>query len=177
MGIPPTTVQEREDLVSAGIVGLIDAVDRYDPVRGVPFEAFARARVRGSILDELRRLDGRGRVFWKRVREGAASASEALDALSLDKLTEIGAEPAGDDCSLQILERDLWEEVAYAVQALPQRERDVIRHYYGASRTLREIGRELGVSEARVCQLHARAIANLRRTLMRPEPALAAGAA
>lgn len=176
MGIPPTTVQERDDLVSAGVVGLIDAVDRFDPSRGVPFEAFARPRVRGSILDELRRLDGRGRLFWRRVREGVAEG-EVVEAISLDRLVETGKEPAGTDASVRILERDLWDDVGYAVRALPERERDVIRRYYGASLTLREIGRELGVSEARVCQLHGRAIARLRHMLTTPEPRLAAGAA
>lgn len=177
MGIPPTTVHERDDLISAGVVGLIDAVDRFDPSRGVPFEAFARVRVRGAILDELRRLDGRGRLFWRRMREGVIDEDEAADALSLDRLVEIGGEPAGLDASVQILEQDLWDDVGYAVRALPQRERDVIRRYYGASLTLREIGHELGVSEARVCQLHARAIAQLRRMLTTPRPALAVGAA
>jgi RNA polymerase sigma factor FliA len=46
-----------EDLVSAGILGLIDAVDKFDPDRGVPFEAYAEFRIRGSIFDELRIMD------------------------------------------------------------------------------------------------------------------------
>ncbi len=177
MGIPPTGVQERDDLVSAGVVGLIDAVDRYDPARGVPFEAYARTRIRGAVIDELRRLDGRGRLHWKRVREGIAIDERNADALSLDRLAESGSEPAVSDASAPVLERDLWNDLGDAVQALPARERDVIRRYYGADRTLREIGHELGVSEARVCQLHARAIAHLRYLLTTPEPALSAGVA
>ena len=178
MSIPPTGVQERDDLVSAGMVGLIDAVDRFDPSRGVPFEAFARVRIRGAIIDELRRLDGRGRLFWKRVRMGEPIAERSADALSLDRLVEIGTEPSVADASEPVLEEDLWHDVGEAVQALPDRERDVIRRYYGASLTLREIGYELGVSEARVCQLHARAIAHLRRRLVTmPERAFVAGAA
>ncbi len=177
MGIPPTTVEDREDLVSAGTVGLIDAVDRFDPDRGVPFEAFARARVRGAIIDELRRLDGRGRLFWKRVREGQAEETSLPKALSLDRLAESGSEPAIADASGLLLERDLLSDVGYALLTLPRRERDIIRRYYGGSRTLREIGRELGVTEARVCQLHARAITHLRGMLMTPERALSVGAA
>ena len=46
-----------EDLISYGTFGLIDAVDRFEPERGLKFETFAVARVRGAILDELRRLD------------------------------------------------------------------------------------------------------------------------
>jgi RNA polymerase sigma factor for flagellar operon FliA len=46
-----------EDLRSAGIIGLLDAIEKYDPSRGVPFEAYAEFRIRGAILDELRLMD------------------------------------------------------------------------------------------------------------------------
>ena len=46
-----------EDLRSTGIIGLLDAIEKYDPSRGVPFEAYAEFRIRGAILDELRRMD------------------------------------------------------------------------------------------------------------------------
>lgn len=177
MGIPATTVQERDDLVSAGTVGLINAVDRFDDSRGVPFEAFARQRIRGAVIDEVRGLDTRGRMFWRRLRKGEVAAETAGAPLSLDRLAENGSEPAVADASAPLLEQDLWDDVGSALQDLPQRERDVIRRYYGGARTLREIGSELGVSEARVCQLHARAIAHLRRSLTTPKPAFSAGVA
>lgn|SRR2546425_4479119 len=177
MGIPPTTVQERGDLVSAGVVGLIDAVDRFDHRRGVPFEGFARQRIQGAVIDELRRLDGRSRVFWKRVREGTADEESMPDAVSLDRLIDAGSEPAGSDMTITLLEEDLWNDVGIAVMTLPRRERSVLQRYYGASRTLREIGSEMGVSEARVCQLHGRAIAQLRHLLTMRDTVLAAGAA
>ena len=46
-----------DDLVSVGVLGLMESVDRFDPSRGVPFETFARHRVRGAILDALRAAD------------------------------------------------------------------------------------------------------------------------
>jgi RNA polymerase sigma factor for flagellar operon FliA len=177
MGIPPTGVQEREDLVSAGVIGLIDAVDRFDHSRGVPFEAFARARIQGAVIDELRRLDGRGRHFWKRVRDGEIDQDAVPAAVSLDRLVEAGSEPSGNDLTSSVLEEDLWNDVGIALMTLPRRERNVLQRYYGASRTLREIGSEMGVSEARVCQLHARAIAQLRRMLTMRGALFAAGAA
>jgi len=48
---------EREELVSYGILGLLEAIGRFDPGRNVKFETYATARIRGSILQELRRLD------------------------------------------------------------------------------------------------------------------------
>ena len=52
----PSSVQ-LDDLISVGVLGLIESLDRYDPTRGVPLETFARHRVRGSILDALRAAD------------------------------------------------------------------------------------------------------------------------
>src|SRR5919202_3963357 len=54
-GLPPSV--DAADLVSYGIFGLIDAVERYEPGRGVKFETYAIARIRGAIVDELRSID------------------------------------------------------------------------------------------------------------------------
>jgi RNA polymerase sigma factor for flagellar operon FliA len=55
--ISPWGCVSQEDLISHAVIGLIDAVDRYDPNQGTPFEGFAMARIRGAVLDALRRLD------------------------------------------------------------------------------------------------------------------------
>jgi len=57
------------DLASYGLLGLIAAIDRYDPGRDVKFETYAIARIRGSILDELRSLDWVPRSVRSRARE------------------------------------------------------------------------------------------------------------
>src|SRR5512137_2215684 len=48
---------ELDDLISAGTFGLMDAIDAFDPGRGVKFETYCSPRIRGSILDELRSMD------------------------------------------------------------------------------------------------------------------------
>ncbi|MEP6850016.1 MAG: FliA/WhiG family RNA polymerase sigma factor [Acidobacteriota bacterium] len=65
--LPPSV--ERDDLYGAGVVGLIDAVERYDASRGVAFTTFAEMRVRGAILDNLRSLDWASRTMRRRARE------------------------------------------------------------------------------------------------------------
>lgn len=65
--LPPSV--ERDDLYGAGVVGLIDAVERYDASRGVAFTTFAEMRVRGAILDNLRSLDWASRSTRRRARE------------------------------------------------------------------------------------------------------------
>jgi len=60
---------ETADLISYGVFGLIDAIDRYDTERGIKFETYAIARIKGAILDELRSLDWVPRSVRSRARE------------------------------------------------------------------------------------------------------------
>lgn len=69
LGIPPTGLLEAEDLVSYGMIGLINAIDRYDPSRGVRFEAFASVRIRGAVIDQLRTLNWLPRSAVSRIRQ------------------------------------------------------------------------------------------------------------
>src|SRR5437588_7666844 len=64
------------DLVSYGLLGLIAAIERYDPERDVKFETYAIARIKGSILDELRAMDWVPRSVRSRAREIERAMSE-----------------------------------------------------------------------------------------------------
>ena len=48
---------EYDDLMSYGVIGLIDAIDKYDPSKNIKFETYASIRIRGSIIDQIRNLD------------------------------------------------------------------------------------------------------------------------
>lgn len=67
IGLPPNV--EFNDLVSYGILGLFDAIEKYDVNQGNKFETYAVTRIRGSIMDELRKLDWAPRLLRKRARE------------------------------------------------------------------------------------------------------------
>src|SRR5438874_4357568 len=67
IGLPH--VLSSEDVISYGVVGLIDAVERYEAGRNVKFSTYAIARIRGSIIDELRALDWMPRQVRKQARE------------------------------------------------------------------------------------------------------------
>jgi RNA polymerase sigma factor for flagellar operon FliA len=69
----------KEELISAGMLGLINALLRFDPQKGVRFETYAQHRIKGSILDELRKID------WvpRSVRRGIRRIEEAKTAASL----------------------------------------------------------------------------------------------
>jgi RNA polymerase sigma factor for flagellar operon FliA len=66
------------DLVAYGLVGLIDAVERYDPARGVKFESFAGLRIRGAILDAMRSLDWVPRAVRDEAREFERTSADLL---------------------------------------------------------------------------------------------------
>lgn len=75
---------DRDELVSAGMVGLVDAVDAYEPERGCRFSTFAAPRIRGAMLDELRRRDEAPRSVRRRQRR-LAETEERL-AVRLNRL-------------------------------------------------------------------------------------------
>ena len=65
-GMPPNV--ELEDLISYGIIGLMDAIQKFDPARSIKFESYAVSRIRGAIFDELRRQDWIPRLVRQRTR-------------------------------------------------------------------------------------------------------------
>jgi RNA polymerase sigma factor for flagellar operon FliA len=69
--LPPSV--DRDDLIGAGVLGLLDAVDKYDPGRGVLFKTYAEMRVRGAMLDSLRGMDWAPRSVRRRAREVEAA--------------------------------------------------------------------------------------------------------
>jgi RNA polymerase sigma factor for flagellar operon FliA len=80
---------EVSELISVGVIGLIDAAGRFKPSLGVPFDAFARRRIHGAMLDSLRDLDWAPRAVRKLRRE--------VDAAILRLRGELGREPEGEE--------------------------------------------------------------------------------
>lgn len=76
LGIPPTSILDAEDLISYGVIGLINAIDRFDPSRGIRFEAFATPRIRGAVIDQLRTLNWLPRSAVTRVRQVESALAE-----------------------------------------------------------------------------------------------------
>lgn len=79
IGLPPNV--EFNDLVSYGILGLFDAIEKYDVNQGNKFETYAVTRIRGSMMDELRKLDWAPRLLRKRAREIDRKCKELEDRL------------------------------------------------------------------------------------------------
>lgn len=184
------------DLVGSGVFGLMDAIDRFEPARGVKFETFAVPRIRGAILDGLRSLD------WvpRSVRARSRAVQDAMARLEVrlarsptdDELAdELGVDPeelqrwlaniavatigpldhvvvmGGDPGPHVVIEdAELRDTMRHEVRRLPERERTVLALYYDEGLTLSEIGDILGVTESRVSQIHTKAVLQLRSRLV-----------
>ena len=208
---------EQADLVSYGIFGLIDAIDKFDPARGFKFETYAISRIKGAIIDELRSIDWVPRSIRAKARaieraysklenelrrspgdaevaaELGVSEEELNSTLSqisfvglvaLDELLAAGnsgsdkggSATVGDTIAdrahdpVEAFESDEMKHLlADAINRMPDRERLVLTLYYYEGLTLAEIGSVLGVTESRVCQIHTKAILQLRARLADPE--------
>ncbi len=84
-----------DDLVNAGIIGLMDALDKYDPDQGLSFEAYAKIRIRGSMLDEIRAMDWVPRSLRQKSNELGKVASQLEHRLSRPPTDEETAEEMG----------------------------------------------------------------------------------
>jgi RNA polymerase sigma factor FliA len=156
-----------DELWSAGAMGLLDAARRFEPGRDVRFETFAEHRVRGAMLDELRRLDHLPRRLRAQVREReelAGLEGLALPPVPLEALADAAPSdaPSAEEDAVRSQQR---AQLAAAIARLPRRLQMVLSLYYVEELKLREIGLVLEVTEARVCQLHREALAALRGLL------------
>lgn len=157
LAIPDGPGWERDDLISWGTIGLIQAVDRYDPARG-RFSTFAAVRIQGAIRDALRALDPAPRG----ARATAPDDPRFAAPLPLAALAE-GQEPTEDGAE----PRDVIAvaRLRAALGDLPERERWVLALGYAGGWGDEQIGRALGVSTSRAVQIRQRALGRLRAAL------------
>ena len=210
VGLPPNI--EQSDLVSYGIFGLIDAIEKFDIERAIKFETYAISRIRGAIIDELRAIDWIPRSVRYKAREverayaslegelhrsptevevaarlgisledlhAIFSQVSYVNVVALDELLTVGGEK-GDKLSLVDTLEDTKAEdpvlafeteetkflLSRAINQLPEREKIVVTLYYYEGLTLAEIGRVLGVTESRICQMHTKAVLQLRAKMI-----------
>ncbi len=85
---------EFEDLVSYGIFGLIDAIDKFDPDKGIKFETYASLRIRGSIIDSIRKLDWVPRTLRQKGKQ--------LDSALLELELALGRKPTDSELAVKL---------------------------------------------------------------------------
>lgn len=183
---------DRDNLEGAGLLGLVEAASRFDGARGSDFRAFAYQRIRGAVLDEMRRncpLPQQVMELWTRIRE---YTSRCVVYPTVEELAHaLGTSiEAIEEClvSTKVVRPDEWhdefavasspvdqmdqaefednrERLAEAMMRLPERQRIIVSMYYTDNLRLREIGEVLGLSESRVSRLLAQAHLQLKRIM------------
>ncbi len=197
---------DKDDVLQVAMMGLIEALKRYDPARGISFRSFATRRIKGAVLDLLRRTDVLSRLEredWGRIQakisshleqngclpedeELAESLGISLErfrrltvrvktVLSLDMPYADNGPGAANGCLLDtiidegcegpadaLIREEQYATFRAAFRQLNDREQKVLYLYYYEDLTLREIGQVMDLTEARICQIHARSLLNLR---------------
>ena len=96
---------EYEDLVSYGIFGLIDAIDKFDPSKDVKFETYASLRIRGSILDQIRKMDWIPRT----VRQKQKKIEEAVKRIETQTGRNASDEEVARELGIAETELNEWQ--------------------------------------------------------------------
>ncbi len=187
---------EQADLEHEGLLGLIEAWQTFQQSRGVPFYAYARLRVRGAMIDNIRRQARAPRRSWTRMRNVDAMRTELENRLGRKarpaELAEHcrlppGALPEQELCHrrVQFMDElpetideaaDVEEAVARSQLAstlncalgyLTERQREVTGLYYCSEMNQLQIGELLELSESRVSQIRTQALDRLRKAFRR----------
>ncbi len=176
------------DYLQYARLGLVEAIDGFDPSREASFETYSSYRIRGAMLNGLARESeiSAQRTFWRTRQEervdalgpGAHAGESDADDLAVLMASlrgpytpDLGLEDAVDETphANPYAAAEL-AQLREAVDKLPGRERTLIRRHYFDHCEFRIIAQELTVSPGRVSQLHAQALVRIR-ALLEEEPA------
>ena len=176
----------REDLVSYGMLGLMDAVDRYEPTPEAPFERFAYFRVFGAMMDGTRRwTTGRALARLRRREEDRARlagreqphrpGAAPLPALVAPKNEQAvegvagfrgRSREQGDRSPESVVNLgDMAETMTELLDSLDDHERRIVDLYYFDDESFRDVAAALGCSPSWLCRMHQALLTKLRRRL------------
>jgi len=180
------------DILQLAYVGLMEAIDRFEHGRGVPFRGYCAKRISGSILSGIAHLSEvreQVSVRSQRERERLRSLSEGRaggDGKAITYLAEIVSglaigyilegtglyvgEAEESKATLpsaydSLAWRELTERLGHELAKLPERERMIMRHHYLAGVGFDQLATLLGLSKGRISQLHRAALNRLRLRL------------
>lgn len=154
VALPPSI--EFDDLVGWGELGLVDAASRFDPARGVQFRTFAHHRIRGAILDGLRREPG---------ADGCWTTEDFArhDADADGDETTYGRTAAGAACPERLAYlAEIRAALDRASSVLSPLERALLEHRYVDDQPIERLAKRLGFSKSWLSRVHTRALAKMR---------------
>jgi RNA polymerase sigma factor FliA len=197
-----------EDLISSGVLGLLEAMEKFDPSRGIKLNTFAYLRIRGAMIDELRKRDWfprSARTKAKKLEEvirklearlGRYPREEevaeelkvdlddylimlkdfgSLSILSIEDISEVSGmdregiiryvmeEGASPEQRAEMKEMETL--LGHEIDRLPEKQKLVLSMYYYEDMNMKEIAEVMGITEARISQIHSQAVLSLRTFL------------
>ena len=183
----PNAVIDRDDLVNCGLIGLMEATKAFEHGKDVKFSTFAYFRIKGSMLDEIRKYQTHKRNVLekhKKIQDAKRQMLHSKDDDSLSKacgLSDKEIEKINKIVSIRVVDADINkvtndegtpenvvqlkqrnETLEKAVSKLPQNEQNVINFRFHRELRLKEIGQKLQLSEARIHQLEKSALFKLK---------------
>lgn len=185
-----------ENLQSAGVVGLIEAAQSFDESRGVVFKTYSYPRIRGAMIDEIRRnspLSQKVIANVTRLRAAMENLEPPIMPEALSEATGLTLQEVEEGLAAsRLLTPQTWDELGYvapdqetpvsiaeqeektriladAIESLPQRDRAIVQMYHMEEMKLKEIGMVLNLSESRVSRILDRAEKRLRDAVERAE--------
>ncbi len=162
-------ILDEKDFYQFGIEGLSEAIDRFDPDYGTKFETYAIQRIRGKILDEIRKvqikprrnMDDANKVFYSNV-----SINQPVDNDEGYMLYE----KLPDDIDTPEEEVEKMEEKEFLlkfIKGMEERDRLILSLYYYEHLNYKEIADILNITVSRVSQIHSKIIKTLRTKLIK----------
>ncbi|MFZ0452504.1 MAG: sigma-70 family RNA polymerase sigma factor [Ignavibacteriaceae bacterium] len=156
-------ILDDRDYFQFGIEGLSEAIDRFDPDYGTKFETYAIQRIRGKIIDELRKLQKK-RTSPDGVNYNNVSLNSTIDEDENYTLSDI-IPSSYDSPNEEVEKNEAIEFLTEAIKNLPERDRMIISLYYYEHLNYQEISKILSITVSRVSQVHSKIIKTLKTRL------------
>jgi len=141
-----------DELLQLGAVGMLEALQRFDSTRGIDFQAFCARRIRGAMIDGLR-------------REGAIQRGETVFDTEVVETAAVRAGDSPEDPLIQLSRADDKKQIAAALQTLPPLEYRVLALHFYEEMNNREIAAILNISEGYASRIRKRALEDLAARL------------
>ncbi|MFO7445034.1 MAG: sigma-70 family RNA polymerase sigma factor [Ignavibacteriaceae bacterium] len=161
-------ILDDRDYFQFGIEGLSEAIDRFDPDYGTKFETYAIQRIRGKIIDELRKIQIKPRSLSNNPEDivySNVSLNHSFDDDEGYMLYE--TIPNDSETPTEVTEKNEAKELLVkTIKELGERERMIITLYYYEELSYKEIADVLSITVSRVSQVHTKIMAQLKNKLM-----------
>jgi len=161
-------ILDDRDYFQFGVEGLSEAIDRFDPDYGTKFETYAIQRIRGKIIDELRKVQVKPRLATSdKIDEfhySIVSLNQAVDGEDGYQLYETIA----DDTEVQdktTEKTEMKELLKDAIRNLDERDRLILSLYYYEELSYKEISKILNITVSRISQIHTKILETLKNKL------------